>query len=325
MAQKIFIAVFVVSLLINLALGFKSLYPKRETKDEEMTQQFPYLAKRIFIEQPNDVIINFIPLRSNIREYIAGKKDKIGFYFEYLPTGIGVGVNDRELFFRASLIKVPTVMSAYELIEQGMLGKGDELIIEEHHLDKTYGSLWKRGAASKVTVEEAIRLAIIESDNTAYEVLSEKVNDLLNADVGKEKDVDDVYDYLDIPTDSDGLTQDITPRNYSSILRSLFFSAFLSYNDSNELLWLLSQSNYTEGIAKPLLGKVQVAHKFGIRNLEPDESLTVHSDCGVIYYPKRPYLLCVMVGSGDKEITGKYMQEISDIVYKFISTAKGGN
>ena len=112
--KKIFIAVFVVSLLINLALGFKSLYPKRETKDEEMTQQFPYLAKRIFIEQPNDVIINFIPLRSNIREYIAGKKDKIGFYFEYLPTGIGVGVNDRELFFRASLIKVPTVMSAWQ-------------------------------------------------------------------------------------------------------------------------------------------------------------------------------------------------------------------
>lgn len=67
-----------------------------------------------------------------------------------------------------------------------------------------------------------------------------------------------------------------------------------------------------------------MAHKFGIRNTEP-QSPAVHSDCGIVYLPKRPYILCVMVGSGDKKVASKYMHEISELVYTFVSEAKGGN
>jgi len=304
------------SLAFNVYFAMTKLLVQNEPQINE-AGTYPLLAKRIFLEDANDVIINFVPLRTKIREYIASKEEKIGLYFEYLPTGTSIGVNDREVFFRASLVKVPVVMSAYKLIEEGKLEKSNQLVIQEYHLDSAYGNLWEKGAGTTITVEEAIRLIIVESDNTAYEVLNEKVNDILDAAIGEEKNIANVYDYLDIPRDVEGLTQEITPRNYSSILRSLFFSAYLSYSDSNELLKLMSQSKYQEGIVNPLLGKVEVAHKFGIHDVEPD-SLKVHSDCGIIYIPKRPYILCMMIASGE-DVTSKHMQEISEIVYKFVT------
>jgi beta-lactamase class A len=314
---KIFVIFLTASLLGNIFFLTKFLVNEKQ-EDETQLSDYPYLARRIFSENPNDVIINFVPLRQKLRGYIEEKPEKIGVFFEYLATGVSVGVNDRQTFFRASLVKVPGIMSAYKLIEEEKLTKNEELVIEDYHLDSDYGSLWQRGAGAVISVGDAISYSIKESDNTAYEVLNERVNDLLLADVGEEQNIDDVYDYLDIPRDSEGLTQEVTPRNYSSILRSLFFSAYLSYHDSNELLDLMTQSTYKKGIAGPLEGKVKVAHKFGIHNVEPD-NYEVHSDCGIVYLPQRPYILCIMIDSGEEVVTSQYMQEISKIIYEYIS------
>jgi beta-lactamase class A len=318
--KKFLIVSFIASLFFNIYLF--SQRPKASKPTGVIIEEYPFLARRIFLENANDVIINFVPLRQKLREYVAQQDERIGVYFEYLPTGVGIGVNDREEFFRASLVKVPAVMSAYKLIEEGLLSESEPLVLKEHHLDSAYGTLWMRGAGTTLTVGEAIRLTIVESDNTAYEVLNEKVNEILQAEVGEEKNIADVYDYLDIPHDEEGLTQEITPRNYSSILRSLFFSAYLDYEDSNDLLRLMSESVFEEGIALPLLGKAEVAHKFGVHNVEP-ERLKVHSDCGIVYLPKRPYLICVMISSGDAA-TAQYMQDISQIVFDYISSVNAG-
>ena len=307
----------VISFLANIFFFVDSFSNQKNLVDQPAIQ-YPYLARRIFAESPNDVIINFVPLRQKLREYVVVKEGKIGIFFEYLPTGIGIGVNDREAFFRASLVKVPGVMSAYKLIEEGKLTRREQLTVQEYHLDSDYGSLWQQGAGTTISVEEAMRLSLVESDNTAYEVLNEKINEILDADIGEEQNIDDVYDYLDILRDEEGLTQEITPRNYSSILRSLFFSAYLSYENSNELLDILTRTAYIQGITKSLPDSVKVAHKFGIHNVEPG-NLDVHSDCGIIYFPQRPYILCVMVASGDEARTSKYIQEISRMVYDYIS------
>ncbi|OGM29040.1 hypothetical protein A3D84_04730 [Candidatus Woesebacteria bacterium RIFCSPHIGHO2_02_FULL_42_20] len=314
--NKIVAGIAIVSLAANVFMVADLLSRYPETVPQ--TVGYPFLAKRIFIENPNDIIINFVPLRQKLREYIAGVAEKAGIFFEYLPTGTGIGVNDREPFFRASLVKIPAVMRAYKLIEEGKLAFTDILTLEEYHLDKEYGSLWQLGAGAKVTVREAIRLAVVESDNTAYEVLNDRVNELLQAPVGEERNISDVYDYLDIPSDTDGLTLDVTPRNYSSILRSLFFSAYLTYEHSNELLTLMTQSTFTEGITGPLGEGVKAAHKFGIRKSFSDDQ-DVFSDCGIVYLPQRPYILCVMVKSEEEDTASRLMQEISRMVYEYLT------
>src|SRR3989344_1414497 len=187
--KKAYYLIFIASLVLNVFLIDKVGKVNKPTQAEEPeADSYPYLARRIFNENPNDIIINFTDLRQSLREYIGEQNEKIGIYFEYLPNGNSIGINEKEPFFRASLVKVPAVMRAYKLIEEGKLKKNDILTIERVHIDPTYGDLWKRGAGTKITVGEAIRLSISESDNTAYEVKNDRVNnDILDADVGSEK------------------------------------------------------------------------------------------------------------------------------------------
>ena len=74
---------------------------------------YPFIAKRLFVENPSDIVLNFTQLRTEVNTYLASSKEKIGVYFEYLPTGNSINANGQEEFFRASLVKLPSVMRAY--------------------------------------------------------------------------------------------------------------------------------------------------------------------------------------------------------------------
>jgi len=327
MKTKLLFTIFTIfTLTVGLYGGYRFGKSNLKQGSEQVSQEnFPFLAKRIFVESPNDIIINFISLRDELRFYVVGRNEKIGIYFEYLPNGTSIGINEKEDFFRASLIKVPVVMRAYKLIEEGKLRKDDVLVIERKHIDPTYGELWKAGEGSRLTVLEAVRLIITKSDNTAYEALNDKIgNSILQEELGQERSVTNVYDFLDIPRKELGVNQYITPKNFSSILKSLYFSAYLSYEYSNEILDFMTTSEYTQSLVEPLPKEIRVAHKFGVYSLDK-EGFNVHSDCGIIYFPQRPYILCVMVNTPDSDIAEGLIREISEKVYKFVQRAnKGG-
>lgn len=280
--------------------------------------RYPYLSKRLFAEKPNDVIINFNSLRADLRSYPTDNKIDMGIYFEYMPSGNNIGVNEKEEFFSASLIKVPVVMRAYRLIEVGKLSLSEAVTLDPNDIDKTFGSLWERGAGAKVTIDELIRLSIADSDNTAYNALG-RVTDS-HTRVGPDTNlIKDVYDYLDLPSDTIGSTYGTTPKNYSSILRSLYLSAYLNFNDSNRLLELMTETSFNKWLPQPLPSDIKVAHKYGVFEGN-SKDLTVSSDCGIIYYPQRPYTLCVMIRTDDPLVAEKHIQAVSAKVYNFIKS-----
>jgi hypothetical protein len=44
-------------------------------------------------------------------------------------------------------------------------------------------------------------------------------------------------------------------------------------------------------------------------------------DCGIVYYPYRPYLLCVMTkGSGEIKSLETVIQDVSKMVYEEVNT-----
>jgi hypothetical protein len=59
---------------------------------------------------------------------------------------------------------------------------------------------------------------------------------------------------------------------------------------------------------------IKVAHKFGERTLEKG---TQHfHDCGIVYYPRHPYLLCVMTQGRDIEAQSRAIASISTFVFQ---------
>src|SRR3989338_6738009 len=90
----------------------------------------------------------------------------------------------------------------------------------------------------------------------------------------------------------------LSPRDMSRIFRTLYNSTYLTKSYSEQALELLTKTDFTKGIVSGVEAKIAVAHKFGEYTEYPTGLLDIPNhqlhDCGIIYYPKKPYLLCVM-------------------------------
>lgn len=296
--------ILIVSLISNIFFTVH-FYIDLTTSSSDL---YPLLSPRIFVENQNDIIINFIALRKQIKEYVDNISHKEAIYFEYLPSGVSIGINEKEEFTLASLLKVPLVMGVYKQIERGNLSKDNILTIQKDDIDPAFGDLWKKGVGYKITVEKAIRLTLTESDNTAKSVLYN------NMPPGM---IEEVFNFLDIPMiRENNETSVVTAKNYSSILRSLYLSSYLNKKNSNEILNILTETIFTDKLPAGFSGKVKIAHKIGV--FDKDNPLkSIFTDCGIIYVPKRPYILCIMTQT-DEEMARDDMRHISKLVYDYV-------
>ncbi len=295
------------SFAVNLYLLFISPSSEGSTKNiQPETEKYGFLSKRIFAENQNDILINFVPLRAAAREYIANQKVSIGYYFEYLPSGTSIGVNDQMEIRIASLIKVPIVMAVYKEIEQGNLSKDGQLTLSKNDINKDFGNLWERGEGAKIEVDEAVDLALTKSDNTAARVLNSNL---------PEGAVDRVYDSLDIPKNFKDDHPIISPKNYTSILRSLYLSSYLTRDSSNEILDKLTKTEFTNMLPAGVNAGVKVAHKMGVYDAQE-----TFSDCGIVYVPGRPYAICIMVKGSESEAV-EHIRLLSKMAFEYVTKA----
>lgn len=296
---------YALKLLLLVSLGINAWLMYAVTRND--AARYPLLSPRIFAEQQNDILINFLSLRKAVREMVAPYGATFGFYFEYLPSGTSIGMNEKESFYAASLVKVPVVMAYYRQIEETGLSFGNTVIrLDERDIDPDFGTLWKRGVGATLTYDEAVRLSLIESDNTASLALANRV---------QQQYFDAVYEGLDIDFTKVDNRVIISPKQYASILKALYLSSVLSYESSHAILDLLTKTKWNDKLPAGVPAEVPVAHKFGVF-----AEKGVYQDCGIVFVPKRPYVLCMMSVSSEEEARSR-MVSLSRTVYEFVSNA----
>jgi hypothetical protein len=157
------------------------------------------------------------------------------------------------------------------------------------------------------SVSELITLMIRDSDNNATL--------LLNQLLGSEKTQ---FTYSDLgikpPTNQN---YSVTVRTYASFFRILYNATYLNREYSDKALHLLTESAFTKGLRAGVPTSIPIAHKFGERTILEGQENQLH-DCGIVYYPGRPYLLCVMTRGSDYENMADAIKTISSIIYKEI-------
>lgn len=303
--------IIIISTLIGILFGIlagpmvQKTTPVQQVIQPPLSSQFPLLSRQIATYADQDRIVHFVPLRRDLRAFLATQSSTFAVYFEYIPTGNNIGVNDTQPFAFASLLKVPLVMTIYKQIERGKTKPSDKLTITEKTLDKGFGSLWQKGIGTSISVEEAIKLTLTESDNTAHQLLRTLVT---------AEEFAAIFENLDIPLSIEKGEPVVTAKNFTSILRSLFFSSTLTEESSQAILQLLTQSTFVSGIRKPIPANIPVAHKMGIR--QETDSL---SDCGVVYLPNRPYFLCAVSINDTSPQAEATIQAISKKVYDYVN------
>ncbi|MBP9716736.1 MAG: serine hydrolase [Candidatus Levybacteria bacterium] len=312
MNKKLLAFILFLSIGVNLALVClyftTEKHFQKNIEFEKLQEKYPLLSKRVLQELPVDILINFLDLRSELRADVAPYGDSFGFYFEYLPTGTSLGVNEKQEFHAASLFKVPVIMAYYKQRERMHMTNDPEMEIKEEHLDNEFGTLYQKGAGHKIKMSEAIRLSLEESDNTAAKMIASGV---------QEADFNEVYNGVDIDLLADHNGAILTPKNYSSILKALYFSAVLGKESSSEILSYLANSKFNDKLVAGIPPDITVAHKIG-DFIDKETGEKAYMDCGIVYLPRRPYVLC-MVSEGDEIIARQRMSNLSKKIYEYIS------
>ncbi len=235
-----------------------------------------------------------------------GKVTDVAVYYRDLNNGPWFGINEKMDFSPASLLKLPVMMAYYkkaetepEILDQKVIFEKDkEYLIPQ---DIAPGKKLEKG--KEYTIDELIERMIVYSDNAALLLLEEHIAPEL---------IDKVTIDLGIVMPTGASTYDfITVKDYSSLFRVLFNASYLSRKYSEKALKLLSISEFRDGIVAGVERGVVVSNKMGEREIS--DSIKQLHDCGIVYVPGRPYLLCVMT-------RGSNLSNLSDVIRKISST-----
>ncbi len=224
-----------------------------------------------------------------------------------LSNGPRVSVNPDLASSPASLLKVPLALSIHRRSEEdpSFLKKEVTMNIPDQNAGEHFTAPNNAEAGKKYTIEELVDLSLIDSDNNATDLLISQLSD---------EELRKSYEDLGIkvPVDDPG-SYTMNVGVYSSFFRILYNSSYLTREDSEEFLSDLSKSTFTKGIVAGVSAGVTVSHKFGeFQAAAGDKQL---HDCGIVYRPGRPYLLCIMTKGNDFDKLASTIATLSKTVW----------
>ena len=247
-------------------------------------------------------------LKNDVANYIGSQKKNglqdASVYFIDYKNGGSFAINKDQKYYPASMLKV-VIMIAYlkkaesepEILNNVLtfapsIAQSLELLPfdlpTKLHVGETY------------TVSTLIDKMIGDSDNGAMNTLLSGIEDSY---------LNQVYQNLGLPQPSPDGGYTISANDYSLFFRVLYNATYLSKDDSEKALSILSTATWKDGLVASLPDGTIIAHKYGEHvNGQGDtiDSVELH-DCGIVYPKNGPYLLCVMT-------KGKTVSNLTDVI-----------
>ncbi len=238
-------------------------------------------------------------IESAVKEY---KKQRVltsaSVYIRDFKQGEWTLIGEGEQFAPGSLIKVPILMAYLRMAElnPALLNKKMRLASPITNLPSQVFKGKSIEIGKEYSVKELLHYMIVESDNSATVLLTS----VMDFEVFKKM-------FLDLglpepkPVDNDFK---ITAKEYSMFIKALYNASYLTFQDSEYAVTLLSQSEFKEGIVKNLPSSLQVAHKFGEAGNLNEHQL---HESGIVYLDGHNYMITVMT-------KGKELKPLSDVL-----------
>jgi beta-lactamase class A len=289
-------------------------------RTSECHRTYNLLDQTLDCEKVEDAQTRTENLEKDVNIFIeaAKKEQKINraaVFYRDLSTRRWFGVNADSEFYPASLAKLPLALTYYKVsdLEPGIFEQPIQLnVVKEYSNEGQRVSVDSPMVIGQAySVRRMVEDMLVYSDNRPIGPLL----GFMRPDVWKK-----VYSDLGVRKQTDTGEEDwsVTPRAIALIFRSLYNGSYLDLGSSQELLSVMTKARYAGGLVAGVAQNIPVAHKFGEATMldEGGVKTPVLHDCGIIYKPERPYILCVMTEGKKFEDLESTIAKISSIVYK---------
>lgn len=235
----------------------------------------------------------------------------------HVDTGAAVSLRPEEVFPAASAIKVAILVELYAQAEEGRLALAEELPLLEEEKVPGSGVLKELHVPRSFTLEDLARLMIVISDNTASNMLIDRLSPAaINARMQALGMPHSCLQrrFFDYEARQRGLDNLIAAGDLAELYLRMERRELVSTVGSEAMLAILKRQQVSSKIPRLLPPDTEIAHKTGTIN---DAS----HDAGIIYAPAGPIVLVVLT-KGYSEVDGEtVIRRVARAVYDAWGTA----
>lgn len=238
------------------------------------------------------------PAVSSAKTALSPRLQKIGkiirearpaqVYFTDLATNQSIYLGS-ETMPSASMIKVFILAKAYEDLQNGSLSRKETFTLAPDNVVGGAGVLQGRPYGTKVPLQEAMELMITESDNTAANLLIDRLGmDRINAYMQSHGYTHSVLrrKMMDTGAMEAGRENLTSTRDIALLFKRLYRGKCIGPAQDREMLEIYKHQTDNDSIPGDLPQGTAVAHKTGEVN-------DLRHDGGIVYTPKGDYVLVI--------------------------------
>jgi beta-lactamase class A len=234
----------------------------------------------------------------------------IGVYYKDLTTGQSFGINENEQFLAASVIKIPVLAEAFRQEKLGMISFEEMVVINNQVKLPSCGSLTYMHDGLQVSVMDLCVLMIIQSDNTATNLMIKKlgienINGFIKK-LGLEKTHLNRL-LFDSKEQKKGKENYITPHEMGLLLEMMWEGKLVSNAGSEEMLEILKKQQINHKIPYFIPNNVKIAHKTG-------EDSEITNDMALVFAEK-PFILCCAANNTNVQETEDFYRKAAKYLF----------
>ena len=267
-------------------------------------------------------------LQLNIERITRSVNAKWGIYIKCIETGEEIAINADETMDTMSVIKIPLMAEVFRQIEAGKFALTDRVTLKEAEKRPGTGVIRSLDAGATLTIKDLITLMIIVSDNTATDMLFEKVggtdpvNKLMQSyglNTIKATGPTDVW-FKAIAAEPDrwkfhtegktpfGLS---SPRDLGKLLEKISRGEAVSKQASDQMLRIMRGQVYSSRLPKYITG-------FGIPHKTGDFLPYIGNDVGILESANRHIVISVFtarhngIGPNMEDAIGRIAEQVAN-------------
>lgn len=247
-----------------------------------------------------------------------------GIVLEDLTTNERWTLNEDQRFFAASVIKVPIMTAVFADVYANKYAFQDKLALRQEDLVGGAGVLQHMSPGTEITIHDLVTLMIIQSDNTATNILIDLVGKENIRHVMQKTGMvnSQLYNKLMIiPAELEGYNE-ITAADMAVHLRSIATGSIISYNSCLQMINILKKQQLRDSIPSHLpdpegeiIGTLplwELANKTG--------SVTnIKHDIGILYVGQKAITICTLSKHVEPKLARDTMGRIGQLVYELYS------
>lgn len=259
-------------------------------------------------------------LSTPILQLIEQAGGEWGVYLEDLHSGETVTHNEHQRFYAASVIKVPIMTAVFAEAYAGKIALEQTITLRREDQVGGAGVLQHMSPGTELTVQDLVTLMIIQSDNTATNMMIDLVGaESIRTAMSKTEMVNSQFynKLMVVPAELEGYNE-LTAADMGAHFRYLATGKVISYDSCLKMMAILKQQQHRDRI--PLLlpdpegDFIGMVPKWEFAN-KTGSVINITHDTGILFTGTHAITICLLNKNLEQKAAAQVMGQIGRLVY----------